>query len=155
MHRFASFLTRAGMAPALDFGPDPADASAPPASSSSHSSSSASPNPASTTSTARRLLLIEDLPNVSHYPTKLALRSALSQYLSSPRVTAPLVLVVSEALARPGDLDEGGAAGWLSGNGRRGDSVDARGVCGVEVLEHPACREIACVCWSSPSAAPR
>ncbi|BGP51970.1 RFC checkpoint protein Rad17 [Rhodotorula kratochvilovae] len=134
VHRFTSFLTRAGMAPALDFGPDPSDPS--PASS---SSSSSVPPPAPH---ARRLLLLEDLPNVSHYPTKLALRSALSQYLSSPRVTAPLVVVVSEALARPGD-DEGGGAGWMSGNGRRGESVDARSVCGVEVLEHPACREIA------------
>ncbi|GAA5842781.1 hypothetical protein JCM9279_003984 [Rhodotorula babjevae] len=140
MHRFASFLSRAGMAPALDFGPDPSDPLA--SSSASPSSSSSSNAPPSTSS--RRLLLIEDLPNVSHYPTKLALRSALAQYLSSPRVTAPLVLIVSEALARPGDDEAGGGGGgWLAGNGRRGESVDARGVCGVEVLEHPACREIA------------
>ncbi|GAA5895623.1 hypothetical protein JCM8208_005283 [Rhodotorula glutinis] len=140
MHRFASFLSRAGMAPALDFGPDPSDPSA--SSSTSTSSSIAASAPSS--SSCRRLLLIEDLPNVSHYPTKLALRSALAQYLSSPRVTAPLVLIISEALARPGDDEAGGGGGgWLSGNGRRGESVDARGVCGVEVLEHPACREIA------------
>ncbi|GAA6051572.1 hypothetical protein JCM3770_003478 [Rhodotorula araucariae] len=131
VHRFTSFLTRAGMAPALDFGPDPSD----PSPSSSSNAPPLAPH-------ARRLVLLEDLPNVSHYPTKLALRSALAQYLSSPRVTAPLVVVVSEALARPGD-DEGGGAGWMSGNGRRGESVDARSVCGVEVLEHPACREIA------------
>lgn len=144
MHRFASFLSRAGMAPALDFGPDPSDLSAS-SSSTSPSSSSSTPS-APTNPSSRRLLLIEDLPNVSHYPTKLALRSALAQYLSSPRVTAPLVLIVSEALARPGDDEAGGGGGgWLSGNGRRGESVDARGVCGVEVLEHPACREIACV----------
>jgi len=148
MHRFASFLSRAGMAPALDFGPDPSD---PSASSSSTSPSSSSSTPSAPTNpSSRRLLLIEDLPNVSHYTTKLALRSALAQYLSSPRVTAPLVLIVSEALARPGDDEAGGGGGgWLSGNGRRGESVDARGVCGVEVLEHPACREIACVGPSS------
>ncbi|KPV73164.1 uncharacterized protein RHOBADRAFT_55377 [Rhodotorula graminis WP1] len=141
MHRFASFLSRAGMAPALDFGPDPSD---PSTSSSASSSSAPTTSSARTSTSSRRLLLIEDLPNVSHYPTKLALRSALAQYLSSPRVTAPLVLIVSEALARPGDDEAGGGGGgWLSGNGRRGDSVDARGVCGVEVLEHPACREIA------------
>jgi hypothetical protein len=40
-----------------------------------------------------------------------------------PRVTAPLVIIVSEALARPGD-ETGGGAGWLSGNGRRGESID-------------------------------
>ncbi|GAA5966338.1 hypothetical protein JCM21900_003101 [Sporobolomyces salmonicolor] len=137
VHRFTSFLARAGMAPALDFGnsddPLPSTSSAP--------LPTASPS-ASQSQSARRLILLEDLPNVSHYPTKLALRSALQQYLSSPRVTCPLVLIVSEALARPGaDADNGGAAGWAGGG--RGENLDARAVCGVEVLQHPACREIA------------
>ncbi|GAA5870623.1 hypothetical protein JCM1840_004819 [Sporobolomyces johnsonii] len=138
VHRFTSFLARAGMAPALDFG----DSDDPIPSTSSCPAPTPSPSASSHTWSARRLILLEDLPNVSHYPTKLALRSALQQYLSSPRVTCPLVLIVSEALARPGaDADNGGAAGWATGG--RGDSVDARAVCGVEVLQHPACREIA------------
>ncbi|GEM11224.1 cell cycle checkpoint protein rad17 [Rhodotorula toruloides] len=135
VHRFSSFLARAGMASALDFGPDPAD----PVSSTSAAMSSAELDEGS--SSTRRLILLEDLPNVSHYPTKLALRSAISQYLTSPRVTSPLVVIVSEAMARPGD-DDGGGADWLSGNGRRGESLDARSVLGVEVINHPACREI-------------
>ncbi|GJN94063.1 hypothetical protein Rhopal_007127-T1 [Rhodotorula paludigena] len=125
------------MAPALDFGPDPLDLSTASSSSAPSSSRSAQPLSAHT----RRLILLEDLPNISHWPTRLALRSALQQYLTSPRVSCPLILVVSEALARPGS-DEGGAAGWIGGSGRRGESVDARSVCGVEVLQHPACREI-------------
>ncbi|BGP58407.1 RFC checkpoint protein Rad17 [Rhodotorula sphaerocarpa] len=141
VHRFTSFLARAGMAPALDFGPDPS-ASTSASSSSPRKSFFPPPPPASTKSQARRLILLEDLPNVSHWPTKQALRSAVQQYLASPRVTAPLVIVISEALARPGD-EEGGGAGWLSGNGKRGESIDARSVLGVEILNHPACREIA------------
>ncbi|GAA5982496.1 hypothetical protein JCM10908_006672 [Rhodotorula pacifica] len=136
VHRFTSFLARAGMAPALDFGPEPI-----PSSSSSQKSFFPPPPPSATKPNARRLILLEDLPNVSHWPTKLALRSAVQQYLSSPRVTAPLVIIISEALARPGD-ENGGGAGWLSGNGRRGESIDARGVLGVEILNHPACRDI-------------
>ncbi|ORY88337.1 Rad17 cell cycle checkpoint protein-domain-containing protein [Leucosporidium creatinivorum] len=133
VEQFTSFLARAGMAPALELGPDP---SLPPPPSSSSSSSSA-PLPPSTRS--KRLILLEDLPNTSHYPTKLALRSALQQYLASPRVTCPLVVIVSEALARPGvGLD----AESTSGEGRRGESVDARSVCGIDVLQAPGCREI-------------
>lgn len=133
------------MAPALDFGPEEqpipsTSTSVPPR------KSFFPPPPPSKSSNSihhrRRLILLEDLPNVSHWPTKQALRSAVLQYLSSPRVTAPLVIVVSEALARPGD-ETGGGAGWLSGNGRRGESIDARGVLGVEILESPACRNIA------------
>ncbi|GAA5883191.1 hypothetical protein JCM3774_002414 [Rhodotorula dairenensis] len=143
VHRFTSFLARAGMAPALDFGPEPEPV---PSTSSSNSPLRGSffpapPPPPPSTLTRKRLVLLEDLPNVSHWPTKLALRSAVQQYLSSPRVTAPLVIIISEALARPGD-ESGGGAGWLSGNGRRGESIDARGVLGVEILNHPACREI-------------
>lgn len=87
------------------------------------------------------MILLEDLPNTSHYPTKLALRSALLQYLASPRVNCPLVLIVSEALARPG---AGAEADSLSRESsfRRDESVDARSVCGIEVLHSPGCREI-------------
>ena len=142
VHRFTSFLARAGMAPALDFGPEEPVPSTSTSKSAPRKSFFPPPPPSSSTRHRRRLILLEDLPNVSHWPTKQALRSAVQQYLSSPRVTAPLVIIVSEALARPGD-ETGGGAGWLSGNGRRGESIDARGVLGVEILESPACRNIA------------
>jgi cell cycle checkpoint protein len=130
VHRFTSFLARAGMAPSLEFTDAPTDTSSNPVASTSGPSPS-NPN-------ARRLILLEDLPNISHFPTKLALRSALQQFLTSPRVTCPLVLIVSEALARPGadSLENGG--GWV----RNEDSLDSRSVCGLQVLQHPACREI-------------
>lgn len=135
VNRFTNFLSRAGMAPALDFGPDPDEPS-------SQTQSSATPtpsNPIPTSKRARRLVLLEDLPNTSHYPTKLALRSALQQYLASPRVTCPLVVIISEALSRPGVGPESES---MSGESRRGESIDSRSVCGLEVLEKPGCREI-------------
>ncbi|GAA6039753.1 hypothetical protein JCM8097_004201 [Rhodosporidiobolus ruineniae] len=140
MNRFSSFLASAGMAPALDFVDFEDSSDAPPSSSSSSRASSSKLPLSPPSSKSRRLILLEDLPNVSHFPTKLALRSAIAQYLASPRVTCPLVVVISEALARPGADDGGGVS---LGGGGRGDSFDARSVLGVELLQHPACREIA------------
>jgi cell cycle checkpoint protein len=134
VNQFSNFLSRAGMAPALDFGPDPDDPSPVPS-----ASTSSEFNPVPTSKRARRLILLEDLPNTSHFPTKLALRSALLQYLASPRVTCPLVVIISEALSRPG---VGPDSESMSGESRRGESVDSRSVCGIEVLEKPGCREI-------------
>ncbi|GAA5838526.1 hypothetical protein JCM11251_003416 [Rhodosporidiobolus azoricus] len=141
--RFSSFLAQAGMAPALDFGDSDDSFDGPIPSTSTTSAKPLSPSSIfpSLAARNRRLILLEDLPNVSHYPTKLALRSAIAQYLASPRVTCPLVVIISEALARPGTDDGGGVA--LGGGGGRGDSLDARSVLGVEILQHPACREIA------------
>ncbi|BGP20553.1 RFC checkpoint protein Rad17 [Rhodosporidiobolus nylandii] len=136
VHRFSSFLSRAGMAPALDFGSFE-DLDAP----SSSSSSAVVPSTPTFPLTGRRLILLEDLPNVSHYPTKLALRSAIAQYLSSPRVNCPLVVIISEALARPG-TDDGGGIALGAARADRNESLDARSVLGVEILQHPACREI-------------
>ncbi|GAA5908580.1 Rad24p [Sporobolomyces salmoneus] len=132
VHRFTSFLTRAGMVPSLEFVDSPSSPS---------SSSSSPPHPSAPFAPDRpRLILLEDLPNVSHYPTKLALRSALAQYLSSPRVNCPLVLIVSETLTRPGkdDFEQTGGGGSFRGD----ENLDSRSVCGLQVLQHPACREI-------------
>lgn len=134
--QFTNFLVRAGMAPALDLGPDPSITDASPSSS---STSTSQPNPSQLDPSQKRLILLEDLPNTSHYPTKLALRSAIMQYLSSPRVTCPLVIIISEALARPGGGFESES---MSYEGGRGESVDSRSVCGIEVLLSPGCREI-------------
>lgn len=129
IHQLGTFLHRAGMSPALDFGPPPS------------SSSSLPPSLLPSPTKSKRLLLLEDLPNTSHYPTKLALRSSISQYLSSPRVTCPLVLIVSEALVRPGIGFENENTGGEDGG--RGESLDCRNVLGGEVLGSPGLREIA------------
>ncbi|GAA5962263.1 hypothetical protein JCM3765_004725 [Sporobolomyces pararoseus] len=144
--KFQSFLTRAGMVPSLEFSnPDSEDdeeedqvtpPTTPLASTSTSTSSS---------NQKKRLILLEDLPNVSHYETKQIFRSSLLQYLTSPRVNCPLVLIVSEALSRPGidslETITAGTGGG-SGIGRGDENVDSRSVCGLQVLQHPACREI-------------
>ena len=140
VNQFTNFLTRAGMAPALELCADPDQPAAftpTPSSSSSHH-----PNTSNAKMGGKRLILIEDLPNTSHYQTKLAFRSALQQYLASPRVTCPMVVIVSEALSRPG---VGETAESTNGDGRLDESVDARSVCGIDVLQAPGCREIKCV----------
>ncbi|KAK4052775.1 RFC checkpoint protein Rad17 [Microbotryomycetes sp. JL201] len=129
VNHFTSFLARAGMAPALELTTEDKMYAA---ASTSTKSSFASP-------TSRRLILLEDLPNIAHKDTKDALQSALLQYLKSPRVTCPLVLIISEALARPGigpDADSA-TVGFP-----KNDSVDARSVCGIDILESPGCRTI-------------
>ncbi|SGY73232.1 BQ5605_C005g03277 [Microbotryum silenes-dioicae] len=139
VHRFTSFLAQAGMAPALQLGPDPSLPSIQPKpSTSSHESGELSSR-----SKAARLILLEDLPNTSHYLTKLAFRSSIQQYLASPRVTCPIVIIISEALSRPGaDSIENNAGGGLMFDSRSSDSYDARSVLGNEVLLQPGVREI-------------
>jgi cell cycle checkpoint protein len=133
VQEFTQFLLRAGMSPALTLTPDPSFR--PLSTTSASIPTIISPS----TTTTKRLILLEDLPNTSHYPTKLALRSALLQYLASPRVTCPLVLIVSEALSRPGMGEEAESTAF---DGGRGDSVDARNVCGIDVLQSPGCHQI-------------
>lgn len=144
VNQLSSFLATAGMAPSLEF-----ESSIPTSSLSQISLSSSISKPSSSKPkpkskpNSKRLILLEDLPNTSHYPTKLALRSALNQYLTSPRVTCPLVVIVSEALGRPGVGHEAENTGG-EGNSR-GESVDSRSVCGIEILQSPGCREISYV----------
>ncbi|KAL8292578.1 hypothetical protein RQP46_001190 [Phenoliferia psychrophenolica] len=136
VNQFHNFLSRAGMAPALELCGDP---DVPLSIPSTSSSASQLPTTPTTKPGGKRLILIEDLPNTSHYQTKLAFRSALQQYLASPRVTCPMVVIVSEALSRPG-VGEGAES--TNGDGRMDESVDARSVCGIDVLQAPGCREI-------------
>ena len=136
VNQLSNFLSRAGMAPALELCADP---DAPLSFSSTASTSSQLPTTSTTKFGGKRLILIEDLPNTSHYQTKLAFRSALQQYLASPRVTCPLVVIVSEALSRPG-VGEGAES--TNSDGRMDESVDARSVCGIDVLQAAGCREI-------------
>jgi len=137
VEKFKSFLSRAGMVPSLEFvnspNHDEDNAHSPRiASTSSVTKSSSSGSSGSN----RRLILVEDLPNVSHYSTKMKFRSILTEYLMSPRVDCPIVLIVSEALSRPGDDDNQRERGGGQ------DNLDSRSLCGLKILQHPACREI-------------
>jgi hypothetical protein len=67
---------------------------------------SAVPKPRSSTPT-RRIIFLEDLPNINHSPTRLSFIAALDVLLKqSDHQNTPLVLMVSENIPR---LEEWGA----------------------------------------------
>ena len=69
---------------------------------------------------SRRVILLEDLPNISHPPTRSSFNMALDAFLhQSGNQNIPLILIVSENIPR---LDEWGAEG--SGNNYK-DRIDA------------------------------
>lgn len=107
--RFTSFLSRAS-APSLSF---------------SFSSTS-----------SRKLLLLDDLPNISHSGTRQAFQAALQDFATfwTPS-SAPLAIVVTE----PGD---GGKAGESWMDHKRGDGWDLRAVLGLELSEGPYTRVV-------------
>ncbi|KAL7416899.1 Rad17 cell cycle checkpoint protein-domain-containing protein [Mrakia frigida] len=114
--RFTSFLSRAS-APSLSF--------------SSKSASSSSHQP-----TTRKLLLLDDLPNISHSGTRQAFQAALLEFATfwTPS-SSPLVVVVTD----PGD---GGKAGESWMDHRRDDGWDLRAVLGLELSEGPYTRVV-------------
>lgn len=100
--KFQNFLTRSSSYAALDFAPGP-----------------------STPSQTRRLILVEDFPNLQHAQTKEAFHSALEDFVHSPAASScPLVLIMSDAGTR-GETDTEGGARYSKG---RNDSLDIRTV---------------------------
>lgn len=110
-NRFTSFLARHAY-PSLSF------ASAP------------------SSSRPKKLLLLDDLPNLSHSPTRAAFQQALLEFVGGWTGTgAPLVVVLSET----GDSGRAGES-WKE---RRGEGDwDLRGLLGREVLDGPSTRVI-------------
>ncbi|EFP91031.2 uncharacterized protein PGTG_17303 [Puccinia graminis f. sp. tritici CRL 75-36-700-3] len=87
------------------------------------------------------LLLVDDLPNLSHSETGRIFTNAIRQHLNSPRVsTPPLVLIVSDTTVTPGanGLEEsfGGRSGGFSGAEDRGMNVHT--LLPSDILHHPA-----------------
>ena len=102
----------------------------------------------STRPATRRMLLVEDLPNIFTSPgTRASFRSALMAYSSTKRLNAslepnanvPLVIIVSEALTRPGQNEGENAVLRYQGSGEQ--SVSVRTVVPVEVLQAPSTAE--------------
>ena len=57
----------------------------------------------------RRIILVEDLPNISHQSTKTSFNAALAAFLHRQEDnTCPLVIIMSESIPR---LDDWGAEG--------------------------------------------
>ncbi|WFD21312.1 RFC checkpoint protein Rad17 [Malassezia caprae] len=84
----------------------------------------------------RRVILVEDWPNVSHEETRQQVHRALEQFLDT--AGAPLVLIVSDALPRT-EADPLEALDWRA---RRAAQMDVRVVVPDTVQRHPAFSEI-------------
>lgn len=84
----------------------------------------------------RRVILVEDWPNVSHEETRQQVHRALEQFLGT--TGAPLVLIVSDALPRM-ETDPSEAFDWRT---RRASQMDVRAVVPDAVQRHPAFSEI-------------
>lgn len=95
----------------------------------------------------RKLILVEDLPNIFTSPgTRTSFRNSLTALASSKRFTSiapnanvPLVIIVSEALTRPGQNEGENAANRYQGSGEQ--SVNVRSVVPPEVLHAPVAAE--------------
>ena len=106
----------------------------------SKSTTSASP-----TAAKRKLILLEDLPNIfTSSLTRTTFRSALLSYAQSKRVSSssimvnanvPLVIIVSETLTRPGQNEGELAANRYQGSGEV--SVSVRSVVPPDVVRAP------------------
>lgn len=86
--------------------------------------------------TPRRVILVEDWPNVSHDETRQQVHSALEQFLAT--TGAPLVLIVSDTVPRT-EADLWEAVDWRA---RRASQMDVRMVVPDVVQRHPAFTEI-------------
>lgn len=185
MNQFPAFISKATLASTLDFGTLTADdkvAVAPksaipngsdqakPASStlesfakvSSTSGKGSSSSKASAVPARRKMILVEDLPNIfTSQVTRTAFRSALLSYAQSKRFNAtamqananiPLVVIVSEALMRPGQNEGENAASRYQGSGEV--SVSVRSVIPPDVMRAPVTVEFKYVLMQEVHAQP-
>lgn len=68
--------------------------------------------PLPTSSSSRRILLLEDLPNVSHAPTRASFNNALAAFLhQSEEQDIPLIIILSESVPRLDDQIAEGSPG--------------------------------------------
>lgn len=165
-NQFPSFLAKATVSTSLQFGVLTSDNKiAVPKASSSKSSDNAESSKKANSSTLndftvpkastfaatphkrRKLILVEDLPNIfTSQGTRTAFRNALTSFATSKRFTSiasnanvPLVLIVSEALTRPGQNEGENAANRYQGSGEQ--SVSVRSVVPPDVLRAPVAAE--------------
>ncbi|KAI8815552.1 Rad17 cell cycle checkpoint protein-domain-containing protein [Fimicolochytrium jonesii] len=102
---FKDFLGAAAKTPALSFHPGTTAASdAEDSDRQFYPSPSSLPIPKVRSNTPK-IILIEDLPNVSHLATRSAIHSAIRSYVRSPRSRYPLVFIVTDVAAI--DVNEG------------------------------------------------
>jgi cell cycle checkpoint protein len=94
-------------------------------------------------SSRHRIILLEDLPNILHGPTKTSFHSALQSLIEA---TVPVVVIVSDAGLRGEDIE--GSTGW-----RGKEAIDVRTVLGP-LVGSPYVTQIAFVICSMVTIAP-
>ena len=101
-------------------------------------SSASTPTPSSSSPT-RRVILIEDLPNILHQPTQEAFHSALEGFVASQENDiTPIILIISDTGLRGEDSD-GNDSRWRP---RAKDVIDVRNALSPALLSSPAVRQI-------------
>lgn len=88
----------------------------------------------------RRVVLVEDLPNLAHEATRSQFHTVLEAFLEAPHTphSAPLVLVVSDCVPRA-DAEAWHDIDWRM---RRASQMDVRTAVPLSVRQHPAFAEI-------------
>ena len=90
-------------------------------------------------SSRRKVILLEDLPNILHPATQSSFHAALDDFVRAPDGgVSPLVIIVSDAGLRGEDAEEGGAR-WRS---RSKDAIDVRNVLPPHLLDSPYVTQI-------------
>lgn len=84
---------------------------------------------------SRRIILLEDLPNILHPPTRTAFHSSLEEIVYQP-VASPIVIIISDAGMR-GEGDADGVSSSLRWKSRDMDIVDIRTVLPSSLLNSP------------------
>ncbi|KAG8998506.1 Cell cycle checkpoint protein rad17 [Tulasnella sp. 427] len=134
--KFQTFLERASTYHTLSFTPTHLSSF----SLSQHPSAMPPPvQPPQPPTNQKQLILIEDLPNITHLPTRESFHAALIAFANAPDPPAcPIVFVISNAGSRGEAKDERG--GW--GKREVEDGVDVRSVVPRELLGGPYVIEI-------------
>lgn len=89
----------------------------------------------SSSTEANQVILLEDLPNLSHTPTLQSFQAAVLHYLERPP-GAPLVVIVSDSGTRGESKDE---SSWS-----KSDSIDIRTILPPAILNSAYVTQIVC-----------
>ncbi|TKY86756.1 hypothetical protein EX895_004396 [Sporisorium graminicola] len=139
IERFADFLSKAARFPTLELHASDDDAS------SSSLTLDSAPR-----ANRRRVILLEELPNLHHLPTKQLFQASIEQHMQqSIQLTAhgfpnvPIVLVVTESTPREDqDRWSGDSSSGNTWRDRIASIMDTRSALGETIRKHPAYTEI-------------
>ncbi|KAJ3035707.1 Cell cycle checkpoint protein rad17 [Rhizophlyctis rosea] len=114
--KFSEFLGQAGRGPTLSMTTD-ASANAP-------------------SRSTGKIILVEDLPNVTNLPTREAVHSSIRAYAHSPRSTYPLIFIVSDTTI------VNGSDGFNTRGSRADEMITIKHLIPPDILQSPVCSQI-------------